>query len=165
MQPADFFSLVIEISITIVGFSGIVIVLGRRAQGEWTARDQIQLRGLLISSITAIAISGLGLLLLTTEMPIGYVWRICSVFTIGLFAFQATIGIRRAQRLLSKEFNWPATYIFLSVAIALAVLLGMANAVVIVAFWPIALLLIWLISVSLFHFIQLLWREIVEVPD
>ncbi|MFV8816925.1 hypothetical protein [Haliea sp. E17] len=73
MHPADFFSLVIETSITIAGFSGIVIVLGRRVDGVWSARDRIQLRALLLSSMTPIAISGLGLLLLTTDIQL--LWR------------------------------------------------------------------------------------------
>lgn len=162
MQPADFLSLVVEVSITIAGFSGIVIVLGRRARGEWSPRDQIQLRALLLSSMMPLAISGLGLFLLTTELTVGSVWRICSVFAICLFGFHATTGIRRARQSLKNEIDPATIYVLYSVSISVILLLGLANTFAIVAFWPIALLLVWMIGLSLFNFIQLLWRATVE---
>jgi len=164
MQPADFFSLVVETSITIAGFSGIVIVLGRRAAGDWSPRDRIQLRALLISSITPIAISGLGLFLLTTGIPMTYAWIICSVFAVGLFAFQMTNGIRLAKKELREQLNRVtiAVLFFISAVVSL---INILNAVAIAAFWPLALLLIWLIGVSLFNFIQLLWSATFEEID
>ncbi len=161
MQPADFLSLVVEVSITIAGFSGIVIVLGRRASGEWSPKDQIQLRALLLSSITPISIAGLGLVLLTTTIPEDYIWRICSGTGVGLFSFYATTGIRRARKLLKTKLDPVVSRVLLPIAI-LTTLLGLANAVVIAAFWPLAILLVWLIGVSIFNFIQLLWRAILE---
>ncbi len=161
MQPADFFSLVIEVSITIAGFSGIVIVLGRRAAGEWSPRDRLQLRALLLSTMTPMAISGLVLFLLSTEMAEDYVWRISSGFAVGLFAFQSITGIRRARSLLRDETEYTTMYVLLGVSISVA-LLCLANAVSIVALWPIALMTVWLIGLSLFNFIQLLWRAIDE---
>jgi len=44
----------------------------------------------------------------------------------------------------------------------LIALLGIANAVLIAAFWPLALALVWLIGLSLFNFVQLLWRATLE---
>ncbi len=161
MEPADFLSLVIETSITIAGFTGIVIVLGRRAAGEWSARDRIQLRALLLSTMTPIAISGLGLLLITTEMPLVHVWRIISAFTVVLYCFHMVTGLRRAHQVLDKEFLGGTLYLLLSLS-ALVSLVVAANALVLATFWPIALLLTWMIGLSLFNFIQLLWRATVE---
>ena len=160
MQPADFLSLTVEISITITGFSGIVIVLGRRAMGDWSPKDRVQLRALLVTSITPIAFAGLGLFLLTTEIPLSYVWRICSAFHVASFALQAITGIRRAKKLLKDDFDLAGSVLLIG-AIFVA-LLGTANAVVFAAFWPFSLVLVWLIGVSILNFVQLLWRATVE---
>jgi len=161
MQPEDFLSLVVEVSITIVGFSGIVIVLGRRAMGEWSSKDLAQFRALLVTSITPIAFSGLGLFLLTTEIPLNAIWRVCSLFFVASYFIQATIGIRRAKNLLKDDIDKGRVFVLLSGATLLA-LLGLVNAVVFAAFWPLALTLLWLIGVSIFNFVELLWRATVD---
>jgi len=161
MEPADLLSLVVEVSITITGFSGIVIVLGRRSLGEWSPRDRVQLRALLVSSITPTAFSGLGLFLLTTDIPLSHIWRICSVFHVAMYAFQATTGIRRAKKLLKDDFDLSTVSVLLGGSMLIA-LLNIANAVLIAAFWPLALALVWLIGLSLFNFVQLLWRATLE---
>jgi len=163
MQPSDFLSLVIEASITIAGFSGIVVVLGRRQVGDWSLTDQIQFRALLTTSITPIAVSGLGLVLLVSEIPSDYVWRICSLINFGLLATGIPTGIRRANKRPKNEINRVHRLVIISSGTAVILLL-FANAVAIAAFWPLSVALSFMIGMAIFNFIQLLLRAIFDVP-
>ena len=44
MEVAGILQLLAELSIGVLGFSGVVAVLGRRASGEWTDLDRIRFR-------------------------------------------------------------------------------------------------------------------------
>jgi hypothetical protein len=51
-----------EVCATFTGFIGIVVVLGRRAEGSWNAIDDIRFRALITSSVTPVALSLLPIL-------------------------------------------------------------------------------------------------------
>ena len=52
-----------EVCATFTGFIGMVVVLGRRAEGAWNVIDDIRFRALITSSITPVALSLLPILL------------------------------------------------------------------------------------------------------
>ena len=50
----DFLLGIASISIALIGFSGVVIALGRRGQGKWTPSEMLQLRTLVEPSIVSL---------------------------------------------------------------------------------------------------------------
>jgi hypothetical protein len=54
MAPEDILTTTAEIGIALAGFSGIVAVLGRRAEGAWSGADRVRLAMLLETSFAAV---------------------------------------------------------------------------------------------------------------
>jgi hypothetical protein len=63
VQFEQVFTSAIEVGIGVAGFSGIVGVLGRRAEGQWSPSDRVRVALLLQTSFAAIGLSFLALAL------------------------------------------------------------------------------------------------------
>jgi len=163
LHPGDFLSLVVEISIAIAGFSGIVVVLGRRQSGEWTSVDRLRLRGLLNASFAPMGLSGLALILLASEVPSDAVWRICSSIYAFLYAVFWTHGMRLAASLGPDETN-RAQMLLVGFSGVGVILLLTANTISIAAFWPFSIGLVYHTALALFNFVGLLRRAISDSP-
>lgn len=163
MHPDDFLVLAVEAGITIAGFTGIVVVLGRRQLGNWTTAERLQLRGLLFASIFPVAISGLALVLLTAEVFPVLIWRIASLAILVILAIAIPSAIRQARSQPREHANRAERRIIFASLSAISLLLA-ANLVWLGAFWPLALTLYFQIGMALFNFIQLLWRAIFTEP-
>lgn len=163
MDPSDFLSLAIEASVAIVGFSGIVVVLGPRQFGDWDAMDRMQLRALLIASITPFTISGLTLVLLTSDIPLESIWRSMSLVNLGVFGVALPSGVRLARSQSTEQLKIIQRVAVFSCVAAVCMLL-VANVVYIAAFWPLALAIYFQICMALLSFVQLLWRSIFGAP-
>ena len=163
MDPSDFLSLAIEASIAVLGFSGIVVVLGQRQFGEWDTMDRMQLRALLISSSTPIVISGLALILLTTDTSLESIWRVMSVVNLCLFGVALPSGIRLTRLQPKNQLKITQRVAVFSCVAIVCVLLA-AN-VAIAAFWPFAVAIYFSICMALLNFVQLLWRAIFGAPE
>jgi len=78
MEPGEALGIAAQIAVALAGFAGVVVVFRREAVHEWSEIDKLRLRLLLANSILPLALSMLGLLLLTIKpMPPGS-WRWCS---------------------------------------------------------------------------------------
>lgn len=163
MDPSDFLSLAIEASVAIVGFSGIVVVLGPRQFGDWDTMDRMQLRALLIASITPFTISGLTLVLLTSDIPLESIWRSMSLVNLGVFGVALPSGVRLARSQSTEQLKIIQRVAVFSCVAAVCMLL-VANVVYIAAFWPLALAIYFQICMALLSFVQLLWRSIFGAP-
>jgi len=159
LSPGDILVLIIENGIAIAGFSGIVVVLGRRQSGEWTAQDRLRLRGLLNASFTPMSIAGLALIMLASKVPSEMVWRICSSVYALLYAIFWTYGMRLATSLEPNEINRTQIFTVLVTGIAVMALL-IVNAITIASFWPLAIGLVYHTVMALFNFVGLLMRAI-----
>jgi hypothetical protein len=51
-----------EVSVTIAGFTGVVVVIGNRSDGQWAPVDDVRFWSLMLNSLTPIALSLLPLL-------------------------------------------------------------------------------------------------------
>jgi hypothetical protein len=49
--------LLAELSVAVLGFSGVVVVLGRRASGDWTEIDRVRFRGMVRFAALALILS------------------------------------------------------------------------------------------------------------
>jgi len=159
LSPGDVLALVVEVNVAIAGFSGIVIVLGHRGSEEWTAVDRLRLGGLLNASVAPMAISGLALVLLASQVPSETVWRICSGTYAALFALFWIRGMRIAASLEAAAIN-RGQLISIAVSGVATMSLLTANALSLHAFWPLALGLAYHIGLALFNFFSLLQRVV-----
>jgi hypothetical protein len=88
----------IEVAIAIAGFSGIVAAVGRRAEGGWTASDQLNLWILLTASGATIFFAFLPFILLGPFEPAA-AWRVGSgLFALYLFGIHV-YRLRQASKL------------------------------------------------------------------
>ena len=53
-DPARILLTLAEVSVALTAFSGIAIVIGRRAGGQWTETDQTRFGGLVINGVLAV---------------------------------------------------------------------------------------------------------------
>ena len=157
MSPGEILALVVEVNVAIAGFSGIVVVVGHRGFEQWKAVDRLRLQGLLNTSVSPMAISGLGLVLLASQVPSETVWRICSGAFAAVFALFVPYGMRRAASLEPEAIN-RAQMVSVGVSGVAIMSLLTANAVSLHAFWPLALGLAYNIGLALMTFFGLLQR-------
>jgi len=117
-----------EVATAFAGFTGVVIVLGRRSAGGWTPAESSTIRILLEASIGVVF---LGLLppALVLNLSASTTWRVCA----GLLAayhsaimFRADVLDRRqAGHLLGRRRDWALSIVGLgSIAACAAVALG-----------------------------------------
>jgi hypothetical protein len=78
MNATDLLTTLAELGVALAGFSGIVVVVGARPAGVWSAREQVALSVLLAASGGVIVWSIVPLLLLTAEVPGRSVWLFSS---------------------------------------------------------------------------------------
>jgi hypothetical protein len=159
LNPGDVLSLIVEVCVAIAGFSGIVIVLGRRQSGEWTSVDRLRLDGLLNASVAPMSISGLALILLASRVPSDSVWWICSGVYAVLYGLFWARYMRRAAKLTPEETN-RTQMVTVAVSGTATILLLAANALLLHAFWPLAVGLSYHVGLALFNFFGLLQRAV-----
>ena len=89
MISEEFLFSLAEISIALIGFSGVVTVLGHRGKGEWKADELLQLRTQVepsaVSLFGAMLPSTLGLVIVELDV----LWRVCN----GLLAILIGIAL------------------------------------------------------------------------
>jgi hypothetical protein len=78
MNPTDLLATLAQLGVALAGFSGIVVVLGSRASGEWSLRERQLLSALLATSGSVILWSILPLLLLAAALSDPRVWLLSS---------------------------------------------------------------------------------------
>src|SRR5215831_4095097 len=54
MDPSGLLSTIGEIAVALVGFSGVVAVLGQRGRGDWSSEELLQLRTLVEPGLVAV---------------------------------------------------------------------------------------------------------------
>ena len=167
MDPFDALSLCGEIAIAVTGFSGVVIVLGERAQRSWTEIDWVRFRMLFTGSLTPLWLVALAFVLDAAMLARSVTWRICSAVYVVCVSTTAFLNLRAAARADSGDSHLQIprfTSVWrggaLALLLAVAVLgLQLLNVISIHAFWPLLVGAWWGIALSLFAFIGLLFRD------
>ena len=139
-----------EVCVAFTGFIGIVVVLGRRSQGEWSEVENTRFWTLITSSITPIALTLLPILFGLGSIPlIGLVVGGITSFVIGRNAYRA-IWLPGANRLLGVVIVTLTTLVYGTFVLCVA------GAV------PISIdqyymgLILWYLSISILFFVRLL---------
>jgi hypothetical protein len=155
---------VIEVAISLAGFSGIVAAVGRRGAGHWSPLDQLRLRVLLTAAGAALALAFLPYLLIDV-LDTSLVWRICSgvhatfVFGIMLYRFRevAVLGETEAVGKRATAFMFVGSSTAFIVSVSNALWFASSSLYVVAIFWHV---------VSAFlSFVWLLLDAWAEPPD
>ena len=156
-DPVETLRILVEASVAIAGFSGVVVVFGRRATGEWSELERTRIRNLLGTSFTVLFLSLVALLLLHSGIDPETTWRVgSSAWSVG--ATYNVILILRDRRSVRGD---PQLISTISVALVIGatvivVGLNLANALVLGWFWPFLTALIWLFAAACYTFALLL---------
>src|SRR5215831_15479190 len=105
MEPGEALGIAAQIAVALAGFAGVVVVFRREAVHEWSGIDKLRLRLLLGNSILPLALSIVGLLLLTIKPMPPAIWTWCSGITlvVNLSFVMATGKIFRRLKLRNVQ--------------------------------------------------------------
>lgn len=98
-----------EVSLGVIGFSGILVVLGRH-EGHLSELERFRISQLLIPSAAAFFASLIPIAVHETGVPTFTTWRLCSAL-LGLYSLFWVLTIVPRSRHMSKRvpglFHWP----------------------------------------------------------
>jgi len=157
VQFEQVFTSAIETGIAVAGFSGIVVVLGRRAEGQWSPSDRVRVTLLLQTSFAAIGLSFLALALDGAGVAEPQIWKVGS----ACYALYAILAVFPRVRLFHTMADTDPSFAptlakGLVVVVFCVAALQAYNAVVLSAGWPFALAVIVELVVALAVFVRLL---------
>jgi hypothetical protein len=157
MDQVELLTALIEPSIALLGFSGLVAALGRRSSGEWSPVEKLRLINLLAMGVTVLACALLALTLLSAGLSQTAVCPLSSVAWVVLVLPFAVWTFSRTLRM--PEYR-TASRAFLNVVIAVVAAtaaIQVANAIFLQEFWPFFLGLAVLLIIGVTQFFRLLW--------
>ena len=156
-DPQGTLSIFAEVSVALVGFSGIVIEFVRRSLGELTQLELRRLSNLFVFGGGVLLFSLLGISLLHTPISRAVVWTGESALMFTLGAPWVIYDWRRVARLDASERSQVKGYILIpfNVAGILILLLQLANTFVIHGSWPLFLGLVFAVAFALQQFVLL----------
>ena len=158
-DPLAALSIYAEVSVALVGFSGIVIAFGRRSHGELSRLESRRLTNLFACSGLVLVMSLLGIALVHhTRMDASVVWRSGSA-TLAILGTVWLISDWSIVRRLTPEekagVNRYILYPFNFLAI-LALSLQVMNGFLIAEAWPVFIGFTFLITFALQQFVLLI---------
>jgi hypothetical protein len=158
MDPVELLTAIIEASVALIGFSGLVIALGRRSSGEWSAVEKLRLGLLLGIGVILLGCTLLALTLLSAGLSHAVVWALSSVVWIVLVMPVAVWVVSRVVRNPAEPTGGLSYFLVANLAVlAAAVAVQVANATSLQEFWPFFLALAVLLLTGVTQFFRLLW--------
>jgi hypothetical protein len=152
LEPFDALFLCAEVTIAILGFSGIVVVFGRISP---ESDGPSNFRTLFRATLTPLGIIAIASILDAAALERGQIWRICSAIdTVAIcviLAFSQS-AIRRSGR-VARGMWLPLVGGFAEIG------LSIWNALSHHSFWPVLTVVWWGIAVSLFAFVGLIFSK------
>jgi hypothetical protein len=164
MDQVELLTAIIEASIALIGFSGVVVILGRRSSGEWFPSDKIRLANLLGIGLITLTCAVVALIFVSAGLSHSAVWALSSLVWL-VFLVPFTLWFVRSAIRVRKEPPPPGRSIYrwrFYLGGALTVLLATAgvqaiNVAFLTEFWPFFLGLAMLLVLGVVQFIRLLW--------
>ena len=162
----DLLYIIAEVSVTLAGFSGVVFILGRRAQGKFSLTEKSGLFHLLFTTCGNMLVALIVAACLDFAVSEEIAWRVgCALIALFVLAgaCKAIVEERRGEHSLPKPLAWPVPIIALILAVCnLAASLGVwaTHAAVL---W--VSLSIYLLFVAVCYFASLLVPETLGVSS
>jgi len=148
-----------EVATAFAGFSGVVVVLGRRAEREWSPEDTITIGLLLLFSLGVVFFA---LFPLVVEAAGVHVWRISNgvfgIYHLAVLIWAIRVSLRRADRWLVPSWVFHATAAVGLTTIALKFLVA-AGFLEPLLFFAYLVALVWLLAMAAFMFAALLFES------
>jgi hypothetical protein len=157
VQFEQVFTSAIEGGFAVAGFSGIVAVLGRRADGQWSPNERLRVALLLQTSCAAIGLSFLALALDGARVGEPTIWTVGS----ACYALYVVLGVlprvRLFRRMQDADPSFQITQVKMLVVVVFSVgALQAYNAAFLGLGWPFALAVIFELGVAILFFVRLL---------
>jgi hypothetical protein len=165
VDPGSFLTTTAEIAIAIAGFSGLVAVLGRRGQGEWSLADVFRMNLLLRSSFGSVLFCLLPVILFSAAVAETTVWVVSSAGQLVVVVGSMARGVRKIRPALeaSGEPRPERGFLLMMGAMFIAfVVLHTLNVVVLQTAWPYLVGLTLSLSFAFIEFVRLLrslWQD------
>jgi hypothetical protein len=157
MEPVELLTAIIEASVALLGFSGLVVALGRRASGEWSPAEKLRLVNLLATGVILLGCTLLALTLLSAGLLHAVVWTLSSVAWVALVPPFVVWAFSRASR-VAKDDTVTGTYrVVVGAVVVATAAVQVANAAYLAEFWPFFLALAVLLILGVTQFFRLLW--------
>jgi hypothetical protein len=152
LEPFDALFLCAEVTIAILGFSGIVVVFGRISpESDGPSNFHTLFRG----TLTPLGIIAIASILDAAALERGQIWRICSAIhsvALCVILIFAQSAIRRGGS-LARGMRLPLVGGIATLG------LSIWNALSHHSFWPVLTVVWWGIAVSLFAFVALIFSK------
>ncbi len=163
-DPHDSLSIFAEVSVALVGFSGIVIAFGSRSFGALTQLELRRLSNLFVFGGGVLLFSLVGISLLHTTVDRSVLWATGSALLFGLGAPWIVFDWYRVRNLHASERAQVKGYILypFNAAGVIIVLLQLGNTVVIHEPWPLLLALVFSVAFAFQQFVLLVRMGIRE---
>ena len=157
-DPVQTLMILVEASVAMAGFSGVVVVFGRRTEREWSQIERARLTNLLTTSFAVLFLPLAALVLLHAGTDPATTWRIGSATWSIISTSQIVLTARRFAQVSRDDPELPnAAWIVIILSLTGAfVLLSVANVVTIREFWPFLAALVWLFGLACYSFTRLL---------
>jgi len=161
VQDYGTLELIAELAVAVLGFSGVVVVLGQRSTDEWSELERIRFRGMITTASIVLALSLLPAPLVSAEMEGSRIWFWSSVAG-GLIALAGPISSlahsRRARLWSNPQVNKVSlVYGFASAYSAPALLFLNASGVLFgPVFTPFLIAVLILFGAAILSFVRLL---------
>lgn len=140
MEPTAALSASAQIAVAIAGFAGVVAAFRSDSVHDWGPVEKFWLRLLLSNSILPLALSMVGLFLLSVGEVTPSIWRWCSGISMVFLIPYAAMIVRTlagfAPGQLEAAGGTRLTSYFLVVSLTTVCLLQIWNLATLAAFWP-----------------------------
>ena len=157
MQPGDALDVAAQVAVTLAGFAGIVVVFRPESLHQWSEVDKFRLRLLLSNSAMPLAWALFGILLLTVDPPLTWIWRWCSGFGIITMVPYITYNARSGGKILHSHGMAISKALYYSVALmgSVAFLLQAIN-LAWNRFWPFFFAIFFFLIAGIVQFLRML---------
>lgn len=157
MDPSEVLMLIVEASLGLAGFAGVVTAVGQRNSVHEVALQRLNLVNLLATAFGALFMSLGALALQSGHVEETIIWSLCSaigILPMIFFATRSFVAVRRA--IGTAQAVRTRTLYAINVPVIAVCGLQVWNTLVDSTFWPFFVLLITMFAIGCFSFVRLL---------
>ena len=160
-DPVETLNLLVEAAVAFAGFSGVVIVFGRRASGEWSLIERQRFLNLLLTSFMVLFLSLSALVLLHAGTAPATTWRIGSGLWSVIAIQRIAVTIRNYVRAPREDPERVGIVVVATIlgGSGIVVLVSFANVFALKEFWPFLAAQVWLFAAACYFFTRLLLSQ------
>ena len=162
MNSIESLYLIVEASLALAGFAGIVTVLSKRGASELSPIHRLNLVNLLATSFGALFMSLTAMVMLAAAVAEPFVWRTISIaglLTTLYFTSKSIRTIMAAEGQGHQRLG-PARFLAINLPLLLVCLVQVWNVIGPGEFWPVLLLLVALFGIGCLSFVRLLFAPV-----